>query len=1109
MKTDHTEIRKRANRIFFRKLVLNIVLLGAASFFLSAVLSQTRANESRQRYETSASAVLGDIAESWQIRRDYADNITRIYHDGSQALLDDVSLLIERNRAFSVDDDSTQRQQMLDEMRKDAGCDLLFAFDDAGTILFDSASDAIDAKEIYDSGITEGLKEGTGGKVYGTEPVISRNTDADSADGWYFYSTECEKDGTRFMLGAAFNTIVHDGHILPLSSLDQTLERASRGTDSLLFAIDIDQQIFSSFTSDETDLIWEPISSAGLDEEVIKDGFAGERTILGEPYYMITKQLDEDTVICAAAKTSSVYSSDRYVCFWSVAGFVSVMAMCLLYTVIVRNDFIRNKSETTRKTIGNNPDNPRIFDVSVFRKVFPLMACGALLIGGISWYSQSLVEISRAIHDSENLLDELALRYESRTMENEDTVSFYRYRFENNVKLLADLLEADPSVLNEESDLYYFTFDKEGERTGITDDEGNPLKSTADSEWLQSLCSMNDIASLSVFNEDGRTIATDGNECFYTLSREADDPSAVFWDVLGGEKNVYTELPTASIEEQRLTYTAAEFFYYTTKDENGNTVYLSKYDYEHQPEDTLNAVTKHRSMIRAGIYQSVFSSLLPQNDLDSLLKTDQLGGGYVMLFDTEEPYECIYSPYPGQVGKSAEQLGITDKAFAGSTWYGFSRFNGEPCFEIFRFYELIEKYTVASIIPSSRMYHSRTPLALQTSLISLVLMLILCASATMTGRDEERLYEMINDPDQAEGLRSPIFDIILPSGRKTSTIEAAARWGSRRIKWRERSPEQKILWVVSAVFGLWILWLLIRISGAGDIPAEISVLRHIVDGHWEKGMNIFAFTAAAGVIMLAIIILTLLRIPVRLFGSLFGARGETVSHLILSFIRYGGTIGTLFYCLYLFGVDSQGLLASASILTLIIGLGAQSLVRDIIAGLFIVFEGEFRVGDIVTIDGYRGRVADIGLRTTKVMGFDGNVKIFANSAISGVLNMTKASSLASATISFEYGQDIAYVEEVLKHELPLLRAKNKNILDGPNYGGIKSLDESGVTISVSCHCEEKNVFGVSRYLNRELLNIFYKYRINIPYPHMVVTDERKPEQRPLEKDSEEESSSES
>ncbi|HCK88861.1 MAG TPA: hypothetical protein DHW39_08635, partial [Erysipelotrichaceae bacterium] len=72
MKTDHTEIRKRANRIFFRKLVLNIVLLVAASFFLSAVLSQTRANESRQRYETSASAVLGDIAESWQIRRDYA-----------------------------------------------------------------------------------------------------------------------------------------------------------------------------------------------------------------------------------------------------------------------------------------------------------------------------------------------------------------------------------------------------------------------------------------------------------------------------------------------------------------------------------------------------------------------------------------------------------------------------------------------------------------------------------------------------------------------------------------------------------------------------------------------------------------------------------------------------------------------------------------------------------------------------------------------------------------------------------------------------------------------------------------------------------------------------
>ena len=175
-------------------------------------------------------------------------------------------------------------------------------------------------------------------------------------------------------------------------------------------------------------------------------------------------------------------------------------------------------------------------------------------------------------------------------------------------------------------------------------------------------------------------------------------------------------------------------------------------------------------------------------------------------------------------------------------------------------------------------------------------------------------------------------------------------------------------------------------------------------------------------------------------SALLGTRSETVAHLLLSFIRYGGTLAALFYCLYLLGVDAQGLLASASILSLIIGLGAQSLIKDIIAGIFIVFEGEFRVGDIITIDNYRGTVMDIGLRTTKILGVDGNVKIFNNSEISGVLNMTKETSVAACNISIEYGQDLDYVEAVLKRDLPELKEKNPAILEEPAYLGVSELE---------------------------------------------------------------------
>ena len=241
--------------------------------------------------------------------------------------------------------------------------------------------------------------------------------------------------------------------------------------------------------------------------------------------------------------------------------------------------------------------------------------------------------------------------------------------------------------------------------------------------------------------------------------------------------------------------------------------------------------------------------------------------------------------------------------------------------------------------------------------------------------------------------------------------------------------------------------------------------------------------------VLTAVILTVVgfRIPVRIITSFLGTRGETVSRLLLSIVKYGCTIAGIFYCLHLLGVDSASLLASAGILSLVIGLGAQSLIKDILAGIFIVFEGEFRVGDIVTIGDFRGTVMDIGLRTTKIMGPTGNIKIYNNSEISGVLNMTKEASLATCTISIEYGQDIDYVEAVLKRDLPHLQEKNPLILDGPTYAGVSNLGASGVDLLIYCKCYEADIKGVVRFLNKEVLQIFYRNGINVPFPNVTVS----------------------
>ena len=112
-------------------------------------------------------------------------------------------------------------------------------------------------------------------------------------------------------------------------------------------------------------------------------------------------------------------------------------------------------------------------------------------------------------------------------------------------------------------------------------------------------------------------------------------------------------------------------------------------------------------------------------------------------------------------------------------------------------------------------------------------------------------------------------------------------------------------------------------------------------------------------------------------------------------------------------------------------------------------------------------------RTTKITG-DGNVKIFNNSEISGVVNMTKETSVAATTISLSYNTDISYLDEVLARELPKLKEENKKILDGPENLGVSAVGDNSYSVTVIARCTERNVRDMNRYLNRALLDILFR-----------------------------------
>lgn len=215
-------------------------------------------------------------------------------------------------------------------------------------------------------------------------------------------------------------------------------------------------------------------------------------------------------------------------------------------------------------------------------------------------------------------------------------------------------------------------------------------------------------------------------------------------------------------------------------------------------------------------------------------------------------------------------------------------------------------------------------------------------------------------------------------------------------------------------------------------------------------------------------------------------KGITISRLIVNFLKWVIAIATVFLIMGAWGANTTLMLASAGVVTLIIGLGSQTLVADILAGIFIVFEGDFQVGDIVIIDGWRGEVQSIGIRTTKLIDAGGNVKIVNNSEIKTIINQTKELSIAKCYVAIGYEARIENVEAIIADNIDKLKEKIPGIVEGPYYKGVSELAESSVNLLFVAKCRENDIYQVQRDMNRQIKILFDDYNINIPFNQIVV-----------------------
>lgn len=189
------------------------------------------------------------------------------------------------------------------------------------------------------------------------------------------------------------------------------------------------------------------------------------------------------------------------------------------------------------------------------------------------------------------------------------------------------------------------------------------------------------------------------------------------------------------------------------------------------------------------------------------------------------------------------------------------------------------------------------------------------------------------------------------------------------------------------------------------------------------------------------------------------------------------------------GVNIAPLIAGAGIAGLAIGFGAQELVRDVIAGFFMLLENQIRSGDVAVINGTGGLVESVGLRTTVLRDLSGVVHVFQNGKISSLSNMTKDWSGMVFDIGVAYKEDTDKVSEIMKQVAEELRADpqfSAKIKEPIEIFGVDEFSDSAVIIKARFKTKPIQQWEVGREYRRRLKKAFDKNGIEIPFPHTTL-----------------------
>lgn len=257
------------------------------------------------------------------------------------------------------------------------------------------------------------------------------------------------------------------------------------------------------------------------------------------------------------------------------------------------------------------------------------------------------------------------------------------------------------------------------------------------------------------------------------------------------------------------------------------------------------------------------------------------------------------------------------------------------------------------------------------------------------------------------------------------------------------------------------------------------VLKETDSDTWKQGLNSVTIATSINLISMAVTIHLAAEWLYQRMDVFLSRKESTICRLLVSAVGYIGAIAVILYTLSMFGVRTATLVGGAGAVALVFTLGANSLVADVLAGIFIIFDGDYMVGDKIQIGDFTGIVTDISIRcTTLDAARTHDVKIIHNSTIKEVINKSRQVVRDFIEIPIGRGVDLEEAENRIRHVLEGMAKRHPELVADPEYLGVTRLPEvrpytkvlEQCTVTISFSCLEKDRFAMSLVIRRELVD---------------------------------------